>query len=93
MAIDRRDRRSRDHRGLPKITLLRLSKNNNQVSNDFNSSAAAGAQYQLHESPDLARWQPVAAASFQATGNNSMRATVNGVAGSPHFYRVFLPAP
>src|SRR5262249_23234464 len=78
---------------LPKITLLRLSKNNDQVPIDFPPSAPAGAQHQLHEISDLARWQAVTTASFQATGNNNVRATVNGVTGSPHFYRVFLPGP
>ncbi|PYI85609.1 MAG: hypothetical protein DME26_10670 [Verrucomicrobia bacterium] len=73
----------------PRLTILGLSKSSDQVTLNFNSSAAGG-QYQLQESADLARWQPVTPASFQNTGNNSFRFTVSGVTGTARFYRVLL---
>jgi hypothetical protein len=73
-----------------KLVILGLTKTNDRVTINFVTPEPDG-QHQLQESVDLKSWQPVAAATFEKTGNNNVRATVSGVTGQERFYRVALP--
>lgn len=73
----------------PRLNVLGLSRNNEQVTIEFTSSSP-GLAYQLQESGDLIKWQPVPGTGFQDAGGNKVRATVNGVAATVRFYRIAL---
>ena len=69
------------------MSLGRLTLAGNRVTLDFTSTRPTG-RHQLLESTDLTGWQPVATATFAATGGNGVRVVVDGVSGSARFYRV-----
>jgi len=72
-----------------RLSASRLKKENDRVTIDFASPEPDG-RHQLQESADLRSWQTVAAAVFERTANNDLRATVSGVSGTARFYRLVL---
>ena len=72
-----------------RLAAVGLKKENDRVTIDFASPEPDG-RHQLQESVDLRSWQAVAAAVFEKTANNGLRATVSGVSGGARFYRLVL---